>query len=225
MSGGTKQNGQTNPRSARSSKIKTLAWRYLPAISMLVSLSVSPSTAPLTVTWWQAWAATLSCASTTYTFLSASFTNTYLAPCSLTHLVVHSPALSFAPLTPHWLSEIQPVHEPSAAMVSAPANSVAAIATANRTFMISPSRNPVRFLIPWAIVSLAQRRPSVQTLPKTYNEGFLFPDERRKKGRILWNPPLCCCALKELSGHWLETRLLARSCRAGRSRSRGLRYA
>src|SRR5256884_7121443 len=37
MSGGTKQNGQTNPRSARSSKIKTLAWRYLPAISMLRS--------------------------------------------------------------------------------------------------------------------------------------------------------------------------------------------
>src|SRR6266481_7104692 len=141
----------------------------------------------------------------TYTFLSASFTNTYLAPCSLTHLVVHSPALSFAPFTPHWLSEIQPVHEPSAAMVSAPANSVAAIATANRTFMISPSRNPLRFLIPWAIVSLAQRRSSVQTLPKTCYDGFLFHDERQKKGRILWNPP--------------------RSCRARRSRSCGLRYA
>src|SRR5205823_12886998 len=112
MSGGTKQNGQTNPRSARSSKIKTLAWRYLPAISMLVSLSVSPSTAPLTVTWWPACSATLSCASTTYTFLSASFTNTYLAPCSLTHLVVQSPAFSFAPFAPHWLSEIQPVQEP-----------------------------------------------------------------------------------------------------------------
>src|SRR5207302_3071076 len=150
MSGGTKQNGQTNPRSARSSKIKTLAWRYLPAISMLVSLSVSPSTAPLTVTWWPACAATLSCASTTYTFLSASFTNTYLAPCSLTHLVVHSPALSFAPFTPHWLSEIQPVQEPSAAIASAPAKSVATIATANRNFMLSPSRNPLRFLIHWA---------------------------------------------------------------------------
>src|SRR5256884_3714733 len=120
MSGGTKQNGQTNPRSARSSTIKTLAWRYLPAISMLVSLSVSPSTAPLTVTWWPACSATLSCASTTYTFLSASFTNTYLAPCSLTHLVVQSPAFSFAPFAPHWLSEIQPVQEPSAAIARVP---------------------------------------------------------------------------------------------------------
>src|SRR5580693_4564814 len=115
------------------------------AMSMLVSLSVSPSTEPFTVTWWPACAATLSCASTTYTFLSASFTNTYLAPCSLTHLVVHSPALSLAPLTPHWLSEIQPVQELSAANVSAPAKSVAAIATANRTFMSSPSRNHCGF--------------------------------------------------------------------------------
>src|SRR5258707_12585256 len=37
----------------------------------------------------------------TYTFLSSSFTNTYFAPCSLTHLVVHSPWPSFAPLAPH----------------------------------------------------------------------------------------------------------------------------
>src|SRR5213080_735723 len=143
MSGGTKQNGQTNPRSARSSKIKTLAWRYLPAISMLVSLSVSPSTAPLTVTWWPACSATLSCASTTYTFLSASFTNTYLAPCSLTHLVVHSPALSFAPFTPHWLSEIQPVQELSAAIASVPAKSVAAIAVDSLSFIVSPLQKSI----------------------------------------------------------------------------------
>src|SRR5438034_2430670 len=143
MSGGTKQNGQTNPRSARSSKIKTLAWRYLPAISMLVSLSVSPSTAPLTVTWWPACSATLSCASTTYTFLSASFTNTYLAPCSLTHFVVHSPALSFAPFTPHWLSEIQPVQEPSAAIASVPAKSVAAIAVDSLSFIVSPLQKSI----------------------------------------------------------------------------------
>src|SRR2546429_5451790 len=143
MSGGTKQNGQTNPRSARSSKIKTLAWRYLPAISMLVSLSVSPSTAPLTVTWWPACSATLSCASTTYTFLSASFTNTYLAPCSLTHLVVQSPAFSFAPFAPHWLSEIQPVQEPSAAIARVPAKSVAAIAVESLSFMVSPLQKSI----------------------------------------------------------------------------------
>src|SRR5215475_8937190 len=75
-----------------------------------------------------------------YTFLSASLTNTYLAPCSLTHLVVHSAALALAPLTPHWLSEIQPVMLPSAAMVKAAANKVAAVMLAKRTF-ISPSRN------------------------------------------------------------------------------------
>src|SRR5256885_16680090 len=92
----------------------------------------------------------------TYTFLSESFTNTYLAPCSLTHLVVHSPALSFAPFTPHWLPEIQPVHEPPAAIASAPPKSVAPIAVADRTFMISPSRNPLRFLIPWAPYKLCQ---------------------------------------------------------------------
>src|SRR5438445_1195831 len=143
MSGGTKQNGQTNPRSARSSKIKTLAWRYLPAISMLVSLSVSPSTAPLTVTWWPACSATLSCASTTYTFLSASFTNTYLAPCSLTHLVVHSPALAFAPFAPHWLSEIQPVQLLSAPMVMAAANNVPAALVAIRSFISYPASTAV----------------------------------------------------------------------------------
>src|SRR5437899_2145248 len=130
------------------------------AMPMLVSLSVSPSTVPFTVTCWPACAATLSWASTTYTFLSASFTNTYLAPCSLTHLVVHSPALSLAPLTPHWLSEIQPVHEPSAAMASAPANNVAAIATAKRTFMISPSRNPTEFLdLPGRLVACHSHGP------------------------------------------------------------------
>src|SRR5437016_9307983 len=160
MSGGTKQNGQTNPRSARSSKIKTLAWRYLPAISMLVSLSVSPSTAPLTVTWWPACSATLSCASTTYTFLSASFTNTYLAPCSLTHLVVQSPAFSFAPFAPHWLSEIQPVQEPSAAIARAPAKSVAAIAVESLSFMVSPLQKSIL----WSLsdlggLSFAQPRP------------------------------------------------------------------
>src|SRR5712692_8225248 len=145
----TKQNGR--PEGIGTPDVENFLENYLAAgaMSMLVSLSVSPSTLPFTVTWCPACAATLSCASTTYTFLSASFTNTYLAPCSLTHLVVHSavPALSFAPFTPHWLSEIQPVHEPSAAIASAPAKSVAAIATANRTFMISPSRNPLRFLI------------------------------------------------------------------------------
>src|SRR4029077_1264392 len=120
---------------------------FAAAMSMLVSFSVSPSTVPFTVTWCPACAATLSCASTTYTFLSSSFTNTYLAPCSLTHLVVHSPALSFAPFAPHWLSEIQPVHELLAAIASAPAKSAAAIAIANRIFMISPSINQLRFLI------------------------------------------------------------------------------
>src|SRR5216683_2382864 len=139
----TKQNGR--PEGIGTPDVENFLENYLAAgaMSMLVSFSVSPSTLPFTVTWCPECAATLSCASTTYIFLSASFTNTYLAPCSLTHLVVHSPALSFAPLTPHWLSEIQPVQEPSAAIARAPANSVAAIATANRTFMISPSRNPV----------------------------------------------------------------------------------
>src|SRR5713101_2938831 len=141
----TKQNGR--PEGIGTPDVENFLENYLAAgaMSMLVSFSVSPSTVPFTVTCWPECAATLSCASTTYIFLSASFTNTYLAPCSLTHLVVHSPALSLAPFTPHWLSEIQPVQEPSAAIVSAPANSVAAIATANRTFMISPSRNPLRF--------------------------------------------------------------------------------
>src|SRR4029077_4639832 len=180
---------------------------FAAAMSMLVSFSVSPSTVPLTVTWCPACAATLSCASTTYTFLSASFTNTYLAPCSLTHLVVHSPALSFAPLTPHWLSEIQPVHEPSAAIARAPANSVAAIATANRTFMISPSRNPlvvVRSAGP--PISFAHRRSSVQTLPKTYYGGFLFPHERqRKKGGFSGILPVLLCA------QGVERKLLCRS--------------
>jgi hypothetical protein len=36
---------------------------------------------------------------------------------------------------------------------------------------------------------LAQPRSGVQTLPKTYYGGNLFPDELREKGRILWNPP------------------------------------
>src|SRR5437899_3530335 len=110
------------------------------AMPMLVSLSVSPSTVPFTVTCWPACAATLSWASTTYTFLSASFTNTYFSPCSLTHLVVHSavPALSLAPFAPHLLSEIQPVQELSAAIASAPAKSVAAIAIVKRTFMVFP---------------------------------------------------------------------------------------
>src|SRR5215475_14565418 len=78
-----------------------------------------------------------------YTFLSASVTNTYFAPCSFTHLVVHSPALALAPLTPHWLSEIQPVQLPSAAMVIAAANKVAAVMVASLTF-ISPSRKLLR---------------------------------------------------------------------------------
>src|SRR5215475_8140970 len=76
-----------------------------------------------------------------YTFLSASVTNTYFAPCSLTHLVVHSPALALAPLTPHWLSEIQPVQLPSAAMVMAAANKVAAVTVASRSFISLPPGN------------------------------------------------------------------------------------
>src|SRR6266576_1068031 len=229
MSGGTKQNGQTNPGSARSSKIKTLAWRYLPAISMLVSLSVSPSTAPLTVTWWPACSATLSCASTTYTFLSASFTNTYLAPCSLTHLVVHSPALSFAPFTPHWLSEIQPVHELSAAIANAPARSVAAIATANRTFMISPSRTLLRFFDPLGRLLACHRSgPSVQTLPtlaKTFYGVFLFPvEQQQKKGRI-HSGILPCRSVPQGVGAPNRTRLLPGRRGARRSCSGRLRHA
>src|SRR6266851_3975034 len=144
----TKQNGR--PEGIGTPDVENFLENYLAAgaMSMLVSFSVSPSTLPFTVTWCPACAATLSCASTTYTFLSASFTNTYLAPCSLTHLVVHSPALSFAPFTPHWLSAIQPVQELSPAIASAPANSVAATAIENRTFMLSPSREiHCRFLI------------------------------------------------------------------------------
>src|SRR2546421_2364570 len=163
-------------------------------MSMLLSLSVSPSTVPFTITWWPACAATLSCASTTYTFLSASFTNTYLAPCSLTHLVVHSPALSFAPFTPHWLSEIQPVQELSAAIASAPANSVAATAIENRTFMLSPSREiHCGFWIRRAAPSLAQGLTGVHTLPTTYYGEFLFPDERQQKREdSLESSPVLC---------------------------------
>src|SRR5712692_8235644 len=139
----TKQNGR--PEGIGTPDVENFLENYLAAgaMSMLVSFSVSPSTLPFTVTWWPAWAATLSCASTTYTFLSASFTNTYLAP-SLTHLIVHSRAPSCAAATPHLLSAIQPVHVPSAAIASAPANSVAAMATANRVFMIFPSRNSLQ---------------------------------------------------------------------------------
>src|SRR5215475_4056005 len=82
-----------------------------------------------------------------YTFLSASLTNTYLAPCSFTHLVVHSPALSLAPLTPHWLSEIYPVQLPSAAMVRAAARSVAAVSVAKRTFISVPPGTALRYEI------------------------------------------------------------------------------
>src|SRR2546425_9340553 len=106
MLGGTKQTGRPGGMGAPDMENFWENYLVAGAMSMLVSFSVSPSTVPFTVTWCPACAATLSCASTTYTFLSASFTNTYLAPCSLTHLVVHSPALSFAPFTPHWLSEM-----------------------------------------------------------------------------------------------------------------------
>src|SRR5215467_7432712 len=60
-------------------------------------------------------------------------------------LTVHSavPALSFAPFTPHWLSEIQPVKELSAAIASVPAKSVAAIAVESLSFICSPSRSSI----------------------------------------------------------------------------------
>src|SRR6266550_4044360 len=66
-----------------------------------------------------------------------------LALCSLTHLVVQSPAFSFAPFAPHWLSEIQPVQEPSAAIARVPANSVAAIAVESLSFMVSPLQKSI----------------------------------------------------------------------------------
>src|SRR5947207_11826851 len=106
----------------------------------------------------------------TYTFLSESFTNTYLAPCSLTHLVVHSPALAFAPFAPHWLSEIQPVQLLSAPMVIAAANNVPAAMVAIRSFISSPSRTAVALdSAQGHCVSLAQaqagclERPNVRT--------------------------------------------------------------
>src|SRR6266851_1096109 len=186
----TKQNGR--PEGIGTPDVENFLENYLAAgaMSMLVSFSVSPSTLPFTVTWCPECAATLSCASTTYTFLSASFTNTYLAPCSLTHLVVHSPWPSFAPFALHWLSEIQPVQEPSAAIVSAPAKSVAATATANRTFMISPSRNRLRFLdlpgqpVAWHSSGLVSRLFLRPTTGDSYSRMSF-----NKKGRILWNPP------------------------------------
>src|SRR5262249_26126309 len=113
------------------------------------------------------------------TFLSASFTNTYFAPCSLTHFVVHSPALSFAPFTPHWLSEIQPVQLPSAAMVRAAAKRVAAVSVAKRTFMIVPPRITLRYEISRSAgspKSLAQGSSPVQTILFKYVLGFISDD-------------------------------------------------
>src|SRR6266481_3839042 len=98
----------------------------------------------------------------TYTFLSASFTNTYLAPFSLTHLVVHSPALAFAPLAPQLLSEIQPVRLVSAAKLKAAANSVAAAMVAIRSFISTPSKTTVALDCAQGHgVSLAQHREQV----------------------------------------------------------------
>src|SRR5260370_41970527 len=130
-----------------------------------------------------------------YTVLSASFTNNYLAPCSLTPLVVHSPALSFAPFTPHWLSEIQPVKELSAAIANAPAKSVAAIATANRTFMSSPSRNPLRFLIRRAAQQLGTKAGPVSRLflgPLTANSYSRM--STNKKGGFSGILPIFLCS-------------------------------
>src|SRR6266480_4299672 len=61
----------------------------------------------------------------------------------LRYLVVQSPAFSFAPFAPHWLSEIQPVQEPSAAIARVPANSVAAIAVESLSFMVSPLQKSI----------------------------------------------------------------------------------
>src|SRR5882724_4201685 len=158
----TKQNGR--PEGIGAPDMENFLENYLAAgaMSMLGSFSVSPSTLPFTVTWCPACAATLSCASTTYTFLSASFTNTYLAPCSLTHLVVHSPALAFAPFAPHWLSEIQPVQLLSAPMVMAAANNVPAAMVAIRSFISSPSNTAVALdSAQGHCVSLAQPRQGV----------------------------------------------------------------
>src|ERR1700674_463990 len=70
-----------------------------------------------------------------YTFLSASFTNTYFAPFSLTHFAVHSAWPSLAPFTPQALSEMYPVQEPSPATAIAAVKRIAATPTANRDFM------------------------------------------------------------------------------------------
>src|SRR6266853_5239168 len=134
----------------------------------------------------------------TYTFLSASFTNTYLAPCSLTHLVVHSPALAFAPLAPHWLSEIQPVKLPSAATVMAAANSVAAMVTI-LSFIVTPSKTTLPLdsaqgqALAWHSLNGMSRtrsceRPNKQRIRIRIN----------KKRRILWNPPLDSSILAQL---------------------------
>jgi hypothetical protein len=59
--------------------------------------------------------------------------------------------LSFAPFTPHWLSEIQPVQELSAAIARVPAKSAAAIAIENLTFMVSPLQKSIAVLIRRAV--------------------------------------------------------------------------
>src|SRR5215471_7814842 len=137
-----------------------------------------------------------------YTFLSASLTKTYLAPCSLTHLVVHSPAWALAPLTPHWLSEIHPVQLLSAAMVIVAANKVAAaVIVASRSFISPPPRNcsgsAVR-LSSGLCVSLAQ---SGQRCPEPGCKQEVKPLDRmrrqEKRGIRKRIPPFCGCVPSE----------------------------
>src|SRR5579883_830762 len=131
-----------------------------------------------------------------YTFLSASFTKTYFAPCSLTHLTVHSALPSLAPAAPQALSEMYPVQVPSAPKATAPAKRNAAAAVAKRSFItIPPSEVPVVLGLGLAD-SLSHAPAHVQSESRTagpvagpgYRDGAAR--QGQKKRRALASPPL-----------------------------------
>src|SRR5712692_5966458 len=222
----TKQNGR--PEGIGTPDVENFLENYLAAgaMSMLVSFSVSPSTLPFTVTWCPECAATLSCASTTYTFLSASFTNTYFAPCSLTHLVVHSPWPSFAPFTPHWLSAIQPLQELSAAIASAPAKSVAAIAIVKRTFMVFPlEKSTAVFGPPGRQVACHSGGPVSRLFPRTLIRQICAPGCAQEKREDSLESSLYWQCTQGVGPCFRGICLLPGRRSARRGRSRRLRHA
>src|SRR5271169_2972079 len=106
-------------------------------------------------------------------FLSVSFTKTYLAPCSFTHLLVHSAPPSCAFFTPHMSLEIQPVHEPSAGAATEAANRTSAGKNKNREFIKNLLKSLVCFLARSSSASHSGCPAAELWYPRKFNGAFI----------------------------------------------------